>query len=82
MRVERLTLELRAEGGWSQPPETSLYDWPSGNWRKLDNAVLGSNVLEPASGLISEDGLVRVRLREENRKGGCFYVSLGFDAIR
>jgi len=82
MRVDRLKLELRAEGGWSQPPETSLYDWSSGNWDKLDNAVLGSNVIEPVSGLISEDGLVRVRLRQENRSGGCFYVSLGFDAVR
>jgi len=82
MRIERLKLSLRAEGGWSQPLETSLYDWSSGTWSKLSSAVLGSNVIEPVKGLVSEDGLVRVRIRQEDRRGGCFYVSLGFDATR
>ena len=82
MQIERLRLVLGAEGGWSQPPETSLYNWSSERWTELSKAVLGSNTIEELKGLISEDGLVRVRLRQEDRRGGCFYVSLGFDAVR
>ncbi len=43
---------------------------------------MGVNVFSDAAGLVSDDGLVRVRLSSESGGGGCLYVELGLEGTR
>ena len=84
MQVRELKLVLGSDGGWWQPPGTEIYDWSAAAWVGLDEPVMGVNVFSDATGLVSEDGLVRVRLSSEgnNRGGGCMYVDMGLEGTR
>jgi hypothetical protein len=79
LQIEGLTVSLRSEGGWQQPPEMAVYQWLDQAWSDLDKPVVGDNVLTDIQGLVSEDGRVRVRLSSNNGGGGCYYVGLGFE---
>jgi hypothetical protein len=82
-QISQLTVSIRSEGGWQQPPAVALYDWSAGTWAELQGPVLGDNVIADAASLASKDGLVRVRLSAENdTRVGCLYVGLGFEGRR
>ena len=48
----------------------------------LADPVIGINVLSDAASMVSEDGLVRVRLSADSNQGGCLYVELGLEGRR
>jgi hypothetical protein len=82
-QISQVTVSIRSEGGWQQPPTTALYDWSAGTWTELQEPVLGDNVIADAASLASRAGLVRVRLSAENdTRAGCLYVGLGFEGRR
>jgi hypothetical protein len=83
IQVRELKLVMGSDGGWWQPPDTEIYDWSAETWVELEEPVMGVNVFSDATGLVSEDGLVRVRLSSEgNRGGGCMYVDMGLEGTR
>jgi hypothetical protein len=83
MQVRELKLVLGSDGGWWQPPDTEIYDWSAAAWVELDEPVMGVNIFSDATGLVSEGGLVRVRLSSEgNSGGGCMYVDVGLEGTR
>jgi hypothetical protein len=82
-QIHQLTLSIRSERGWQQPPAVALYDWSAGTWADLEEPVFGDNVIAGAASLVSKDGLVRVRLSAENSaRVGCLFVGLGFEGSR
>ena len=83
VQIERLTVSLRTEGGWQQPPEVAIYEWAEQTWSDIAQAVIGDNVLTEVNGLVSDNGLVRVRLSfDSGGGGGCYYVGVGFEGER
>jgi hypothetical protein len=82
VQIERLTLALRTDGGWSQAPKVAMYAWAKEAWSDLDKAVVGDNILTDAAGLVSKEGLVRVRLSFASSGGGCYQVGVGFEGER
>jgi hypothetical protein len=82
-QIDQLTISIRSEEGWWQPPAIALYDWRTGTWAELPAPVFGDNVLTDAGSLVSQAGLVRVRLSaEKDTRAGSFYVGLGFEGRR
>ena len=82
VRVDALKLVFGTDGSWWQPPDTAIYDWDAEAWAELDGPVMGVNVLSDTTGLVSDDGLVRVRLSSEGGGGGCIYLELGLEGTR
>lgn len=82
VQVGDLKLALETDGGWGQLPDTAVYDWAAEAWIELDSPVLGVNVLSAVTGLVGDDGLVRVRLSSDGGRGGCIYVDLGLEGTR
>jgi hypothetical protein len=83
MQVDELKLGISSDGaGWWQPPETAVYDWGTETWATLKEPVMGINVISGASGMVSENGQVRVRLSSESNQGGCLYLELGLEGRR
>jgi hypothetical protein len=83
VKVDRIKLAIRTDGGgWWDPPQTAVYDWNLDDWPVLADPVIGINVLSDAASMVSEDGLVRVRLSADSNQGGCLYVELGLEGRR
>jgi hypothetical protein len=78
--VETLKLSLSTDRGWWAAPETAIYNWQDENWIKLEGLAQGVNLIEDAVGLVSDSGLVQVRLGSEGQSEGCFGVALGLEA--
>ena len=88
----KLVVEVGSEGGWeaapgtaaqgTAAPEMAVYDWEAGDWVPVAEAVLGRNVVEGVGGLVSAEGRVRVRLRPDGGRGGCYDVGLGVEGGR
>jgi hypothetical protein len=82
-QIDQLTISIRSEEEWWQPPAIALYNWHAGTWTELPAPVFGDNVLTDAGNLVSQAGLVRVRLSaEDDTRAGCFYVGLGLEGRR
>jgi hypothetical protein len=77
----KLLIGTDGGGGW-QLPDTALYDWDSATWVTLSDPVIGVNVIPDAAGMVSQEGLVRVRLSSEGNQGGCLYLELGLEGRR
>jgi hypothetical protein len=75
----RLVVEVGSEGGWAGAPDLSVYDWAAAEWAAVSEPILGRNILEQVSGLVSADGLVRVQLASTGTRSGCYYVDLGVE---
>jgi hypothetical protein len=83
VEIEHLTLSLRSEGGWQEAPRVAVYDWVEQDWFDLDKPVIGDNLLSDVEGVVSDGGLVRVRLSNDGPSGGgCYHVELGFEGKR
>lgn len=82
VEVEKLKLVLGSDGGWGQSPDTAIYDWEENAWAELDSPIMGVNVFSDARSMVSDDGLVRVRLSSEGGRGGCLYLELGLEGTR
>jgi hypothetical protein len=80
MQIDRVTLALRSEGGWQQPPQVAVYDWSERAWKELDDPVVGDNVLPNTPGLLGDGNIVRARLSlDTGSGGGCYHLGLGFE---
>jgi hypothetical protein len=81
VRIDQLTLVLRAEdSGWRAAPELELYNWSAGAWTPLSEPEFGENPITDAAKLVSEDGLVWVRLSvDERTPGACYMLGMGFE---
>lgn len=83
VQVEKLELIIGTDGGWAQPPDAAIYDWDAEAWIELDGPVMGANIFSDAAGLVSDDGLARVRLSSSvSGRSGCLYVELGLEGTR
>jgi len=84
VQIDQLTLVLRAEdAGWREAPELALYNWSAEAWTLLSEPEFGHNPIADPDKLISEDGLVRVRLAVDDRsRGSCYMVGMGFEGRR
>jgi hypothetical protein len=83
VRMEGLQLVIGGEGsGWWQAPDTAVYDWDEKVWVVLQNPVMGSNLVSDAASLVSDDGLIRIRLSSDSNRGGCLYLELGLEGKR
>jgi hypothetical protein len=83
VQVEEIKLVIGTDGGgWWQPPDTALYDWDAETWVAVSDPVLGMNVISDATTMVSENGLVQVRMSSESNQGGCLYLELGLEGRR
>jgi hypothetical protein len=83
VRIDQLTIAVRSEEGWKQAPSVALYDWIAGTWAEVHEPIFGDNVIADAARLVSDHGLVRVRLSAENNtRVGCLFVGLGVEGSR
>jgi hypothetical protein len=82
LQVESLSVALGSDGGWARAPDTALYDWQRGEWVAIVDPVVGTNVVDATQGLVSDQGLVRVRISSDAGQGGCFYVQVGMEGTR
>jgi hypothetical protein len=82
VQLDALKLAIGAEGGWQQLPDTAVYNWAAGRWVELNDPIMGVNVISNATGLVSDDSLVRVRLSSESNQGGCLSLELGLEGKR
>jgi hypothetical protein len=83
IRVDEIKLIIGTDGGgWWQPPDTAVYDWGRETWFALSDPVLGVNVVSDAATMVSDDGLVRVRMSADSNQGGCLYLELGLEGRR
>jgi hypothetical protein len=82
-RIDRLQLVIGGEGGgWWQAPDTTVYDWDREAWVALQNPVMGSNLVSNAASMVSDDGLIRIRLSSDSNRGGCLHLELGLEGKR
>ncbi len=82
VRLEALKLLIGTDGGWGWLPDTAVYNWNAGTWTELEDPVIGVNVLSEPGSLVSEDGLVHVRLSSQGDGGSCLYLELGLEGRR
>jgi hypothetical protein len=83
VRVQSLTLAIGSDGGgWWQPPEVAVYAWDEERWLAVNEPIIGINLISDADGLMSSDGLVRIRLGADANQGGCLYPELGLEGER
>jgi hypothetical protein len=82
VELRKLIVEIGSEGGWAAPPDLAVYDWGSGEWSAIEDAVLGRNILAEVESLVSADGIVRVQLSSTGMRSGCYYVDLGLEGAR
>ncbi len=83
MRADILRLDIRTDGsGWWQPPDTAVYAWDLGTWVAVDDASIGNNTISNAANLVSNDGLIRVRLSSQSNRGGCLHLALGLEGTQ
>ena len=68
---------------WREAPALALYNWSAEEWTPLSEPEFGENPITDPDKLISEDGLVRVRLAVSDlSKGSCYMVGMGFEGRR
>jgi hypothetical protein len=48
----------------------------------VSDPVIGVNVISDATAMVSDDGLVQVRMSAESNQGGCLYLELGLEGRR
>jgi hypothetical protein len=83
LRLDRLVLSLRSEGGWRQAPSVALYDWRDESWIALSNPTFGDNPVADTEAFVSADDVVRVRLAVDGASGGsCYVVGVGVEGER
>jgi hypothetical protein len=82
VEIERLLLYIGTEGGWDRTPQTAVYDWSNASWGELPEVRVGQNLVGDAQKLVSEEGLIRVRLSANAFAGGCFFVAMGLEGTR
>jgi hypothetical protein len=80
LHLEALNLSLWSDGGWWRAPQTAFYNWQTGEWDGIEDVVQGVNSVSSPEGLVSQAGLVRLRLSTEQSSQGCYYVGLGLKA--
>jgi hypothetical protein len=82
VRLDRLVLSLRSEGGWQEAPAMALYDWDAQEWVEVDDPTFGDNPIAETDLYVGADGLVRVRLTvADARQGSCYVVGVGFEGV-
>jgi hypothetical protein len=80
LKLDRLVLSLRSEGGWRQAPLVALYNWSEQSWGELSEPTFGDNPVSDTEAYVSSDGVVRVRLAVDGVSGGsCYVVGVGFE---
>ncbi len=83
IQVDEIKLVIGTDGGgWWQPPDTAVYDWDLETWFAVTDPVIGVNVISDATTMVSDDGLVQVRMSAESNQGGCLYLELGLEGRR
>ncbi len=82
MLVEQLRLGIWNDSGVLNPPQTALYDWETQVWLTQEGLVNGENLIPADASLVSENGVVRVRLTGDGSVQSCFYLALGVDGQR
>jgi hypothetical protein len=83
IQVDEIKLVIGTDGGgWWQPPDTAVYDWDLETWFAVSDPVIGVNVISDATTMVSDDGLVQVRMSAESNQGGCLYLELGLEGRR
>jgi hypothetical protein len=81
-RLNSLKLNLwRDSGGDWALPELSLWDWQAGGWSSVQNPILGINEFREPEALVSENGKIRVRLKNDNNMYACYFLDMGLDAV-
>ena len=75
-----LLLALQVDGPWNNLPQIDFYEWESESWQSLERVVVGENRIANPEGLINDQGLIRLRVSQENAQGGyCTYLGLGLE---
>jgi hypothetical protein len=83
MRANILRLDIRTDGGgWWQPPDTAVYAWDTDTWIVIEDASIGDNTISNAANLVSDEGLIRVRLSSQDNRGGCLHLALGLEGTQ
>jgi hypothetical protein len=83
IEVEQLILHIGTDTGLNQVPATAVYDWTGADWRELEEAATGRNVIDETADLIGAEGQVRVRLSPDNMfGGGCYFMAMGLEGGR
>ena len=83
LQVDKLKLVIGTDGGgWWEPPDAAVYAWDTGAWLSIIDPLVGVNVIPDASGLVSEDGQIRIRLSSESNRGGCLHLAMGLEGTR
>ena len=81
LNIQELKLAFfRDNAGQFAVPEISLYHWEEERWDEIQNPIDGTNIISNGSDYVNENGLINVRLNNENDMYSCFYVDMGLEA--
>jgi hypothetical protein len=81
--INRLKLLIRTDGGgWWQAPTMAVYAWGAEEWVRIEEPVMGTNIISNANDMVGQDGQVRIRLSAQSNLGGCLYLELGVEGQR
>ncbi|MFM8321665.1 MAG: hypothetical protein ACKOC5_12195, partial [Chloroflexota bacterium] len=81
VHVDNFKISLWTDSGVFTTPELAVFDWSTNGWLRLEGANQGVNVIPGQPGLVSPQGVVRVRIGAENAQS-CYYLGLGLEGVR
>jgi hypothetical protein len=81
IQIENLKLSIITDTSWFTSPTIELYDWQANQWLALEGVQQGANLIPNAANLVSPNGLVRIRMTQDeaNNQGGCYYLAMGLE---
>ncbi len=72
-----LALHISSDGGWANTPALAFYDYEAGGWVEVVEPVMGQNKVAEPDALLSDNGILRLRVQNPNRnQGGCLYFDV------
>lgn len=82
IELESLVLYIGTEGGWEPVPDVAFYDWREADWQPAPGMTAGHNLFQEPQNLVSDEGLIHVRLSQPEMMYGCYYLGLGLEGSR
>lgn len=80
IQVQTLKLAFSWDNSFVEMPEISLYQWKKELWTPIQDPIQGTNIIQHGSDFIDQNGLVRVRLMNNNDTYTCIYLDMGMEA--
>jgi hypothetical protein len=80
-KVNELKLNFWRDTGnnWDMP-KLSFWNWEAAQWTQIKDPIMGTNIVKSPENYISESGVIRVKLVNDNNMYSCMFLDMGLSA--